>query len=66
MPDAIKSFYHCIPIKMTPCACQAQGVLNLLVSHRLVGLILPRKIPHHLLALLLKRDANQRLIALDE
>jgi hypothetical protein len=66
VPDAVKSIYHVIPIKMTPCACQAHGVLHVLVSYRLVSLFFPRKIPHHLVALLLKRNANQRLIALDE
>jgi hypothetical protein len=66
MPDTVKSFDHVIPIKMTPCACQAQSVLHRLVSHRLISLFFPRKIPHHLVALLLKRDANQRLVVLDE
>jgi hypothetical protein len=66
VPDAVKHFDHVIPIKMTPGACQAQGVLHFLVSHRLVSFFFPCKIPHHLLALLLKRDANQRLIVLDE
>jgi hypothetical protein len=66
MPDAVKSIYHVIPIEMTPSACQAQGVLHRLVSYRLVSLFFPRKIPHHLVALLLKRDTNQRLIVLDE
>ena len=50
VPDAVKRFDYVIPMKMTPCACQAQGVLHLLVSYRLVRLFFPRKIPHHLVS----------------